>query len=943
MLHPPWSRKQELKADGKHRLKVFPCPARAIINTFEAFKTAGGSPEELVDMLNNHFPPGWQKITVSNLSEPKNYYSFEFQLYIACFTKFLLKDPFFRYCIDEQTQLPDYHGPIEKGLLDFAPWIIDDGNNKSGYISIVNITVLFYYIEDEYLLPGYDGDQASLGRRLSEEAVCYLNCCTPDKFRMDRDFFNKEGVIVSFEYMCLVVNLLRALSNDEQFTSKAFYFGFRNYSTMAKAIFLKPEISLEDAFQEWQYRTNNLYNMEFRRGYRNFQIKVNLRKQLQTGMFGLYQANYVSGILFAVPSVHRAFVELSIKQKTSVKVSPAKGSQYSYWIKVGWKSLRILPSVWSITVFSGAVFLAAMYLSHLFLSPQLSAAVPGAIVSVLTFAIALLSLYWRNKFKSVRGRFNETQEVISKQLDSLKETTNELLAERDSLDRKVKERTAELKEALEQLKELDRSKTNFIAAVSHELRTPLTLLSVPLEGIKNGSYGESLSPDNPVFALIERNVKRLNVQISQLLEFSRLDIGAVSFKPVYIELVGCCRLIVAELESLAERKGLFIRLDNKTGKNEIVVSADARLLETLLVNLINNALKFTDSGGISIVLKEGTEHGKIVLRVEDTGIGFPLQQKDRLFQRFTQAEEHGARRREGAGLGLALVSEIAELHDWSFDAESEEGRGSAFIITMPVEDVSSIDEAGGALQIACGQGCYDMAETGLFSSEEAPNGEYHKDRDTVLILEDNPDMGTVLLDLLKPDYNLKWFKNGADALSWLEGLPQLSLIICDVMMPGMSGFSFREELLKHKPYGDLPFIYLTALADPVEKTAGLESGAVDYIRKPFTASELVLKVRNLIESHKAIYLQAVKDQSSRDRLNRMISETGSGKQRPDWPSLGITEAEKRIIELARLGMQDKEIAAVIGISVRTVSSHLSHLYQKTETQNRVELINMLYK
>ncbi len=942
MLHPPWSRENQFRSDGEYKINIFPCPAIAVMNILTAYQAAGGSPEALLELLNGHFPAGYDKLDSRGLKDPGNHYSYEFQFYLASFTKILLDDPFFRYSIDENTQLPEYHGPLEQGPIDFAPWIVDDGYNKSGYISIVNVTVMFYYIEDEYLLPGSKDDQAVLGGKLSDEAVGFLNSCIPEKYRMDRDFFNKEGVMVSFEFMCLAVNLLRSLSNDELFAAKAFYYGFKNYSTLAKAIFLKSELSLEESFQEWQLRTNNLYNMEFQSGLRSFRIRINLRKQVQTGMFGLYRSNAVGGILNAVPSVHRAFIELSVKQKTHVKVIPVKDNPYSFWIRVGWRTQLSSPVIWFAAAMSGAVIFPIVYFSRLFISSKILPVESGIIISALSFSLVLLSLNWREKLKKVTAMFRESQDVISKQLDSLKANTNELLAERNALDKKVKERTAELNEALEQLKQLDRSKTNFIANVSHELRTPLTLLSVPLEGIKNGRYGKKLDSENHVFSLIERNVIRLKNQINQLLDFSRLNLGTMVYEPQLIELIGYCRGLAAELESLAEKKGLYLTVDNRTGAEKVFIKADHSLLETAVLNLLNNSLKFTENGGIRIIMSKTQDNEKIVLTVEDSGIGFTPEDKSQIFKRFTQAEESRERHREGAGLGLALVREIAERHGWGLEAEGRPGEGSEFSIIMQAADSGGLITADGSADQTLYSRRQERVEPGLLFPKQENDGVKDDKKDTILIVEDNPDMWIVLQDLLSSEYNLKWCSSGEDALSWLTTGPPLSLIICDVMMPGMSGFGFRRNLLNNNGYSNLPFIYLTALADPMEKAEGLKTGAVDYIQKPFIGNELLLKVRNLVESHKSSYMQAVKDRQSTERLSRIAAGIISEPSHQERVNFGITKAEQRVVELVRLGLQDKEIANELSVSPRTVSSHLSHLFQKTGTQNRVELINKLY-
>ncbi|GAB1481384.1 hypothetical protein MASR2M78_01990 [Treponema sp.] len=546
----------------------------------------------------------------------------------------------------------------------------------------------------------------------------------------------------------------------------------------------------------------------------------------------------------------------------------------------------------------------------------------------------------------------DIRKVINEQFEKLKSNAEVLLRERDSLDGKVRQRTQELEEALTQVQALDKAKTNFIANVSHELRTPLTLLTVPLEGIRAGLYGQRLSADHDIFILIQRNVERLSVQINQLLDFARLDLGTMPFTPRSVPLVAYFRNLIAEIQSLAERKGLALKLENRTNYAELVIVADQALFETALLNLLNNALKFTENGGITISIAMGIQAPSLVLGIEDTGIGFPDTEKDRIFQRFTQLGTQADRYLEGAGLGLALVREIASRHGWDLDACGKPGIGSCFTLTIPNFSLplepTEIDLGFPKAKRSrvAGAGLIYPSSEGITVPKlsQLPN-----QRETILLVEDNSDMGAVLKQLLESSWELCWYRSGRDALAFLDTAPSVSLIICDIMMPSMSGFEFRDNLLKKEGLKDIPFIFLTALADPQEQTQGLEQGALDYIRKPFSGTELLLKIRNILAAQKSRYLQALGDSNAAARLMHYSGIPKAGKQ-SDFPILTaadlirfrITPAEARVLELLRLGLQDKEIADRLSVSPRTVNSHLGQLYQKTDTGNRLELMKWLY-
>jgi hypothetical protein len=348
-------------------------------------------------------------------------------------------------------------------------------------------------------------------------------------------------------------------------------------------------------------------------------------------------------------------------------------------------------------------------------------------------------------------------------------------------------------------------------------------------------------------------------------------------------------------------------------------------------------LKFTETGGISLILCLLPGEDKVKLTVKDTGLGFIPEEKDRIFQRFTQADEHKDRHHEGTGLGLALTKEIAGRHEWQMDVESSPGIGSSFSLTMPL-----LTEAVQESPLSVGEHRKSRAASGILNPVACEETDYTSERDSILIVEDNPDMVEILRALLETRYNLHWCGSGTKALVYLKSNPPVSLIICDVMMPGMSGFSFRRELVKAVTYSEVPFVFLTALADPKDKVQGLQSGALDYIQKPFPSSELLLKIKNLLETHQASYRQALRDSESTERLLRLSGKLEHTVDKNDWEYFGVSDAEKRVLDLLRQGLQDKEIALKLSLSTRTISSHLSNLYRKTDTQNRIELLNKLY-
>jgi PAS domain S-box-containing protein len=410
------------------------------------------------------------------------------------------------------------------------------------------------------------------------------------------------------------------------------------------------------------------------------------------------------------------------------------------------------------------------------------------------------------------------------------------------------------------LAELDRVKTAFFSNVSHELRTPLTLLLGPIEDALGKPESEQLLAGDDL-DLLRRNGRRLLKLVNTLLDFSRLEAGRIQavYEPVDLA------VYTAELASMFHtafaRAGLYLTIDCPPLPEPAFVDRD--MWEKVVLNLLSNAFKFTFSGGVTISVRPGPGH--VELRVTDTGVGIGKEELPRIFERFHRIASTKSRTHEGAGIGLALVSELVRLHGGEVTAESAAGKGSSFIVRIPLgsahlpteriagsrteahaeADASAyVDEA---LRWLPGAGDATPSEiTDLTLSENAGLTGSPAAPGRLLIADDNADIRFYLTRLLAPKYDVETVSNGTEALERVRArMPDL--LLTDVMMPGLDGFGLLQALRADPETLSLPVILLSARAGEESRVEGLEAGADDYLIKPFSARELIARVDGLIE------------------------------------------------------------------------------------------------
>lgn len=416
------------------------------------------------------------------------------------------------------------------------------------------------------------------------------------------------------------------------------------------------------------------------------------------------------------------------------------------------------------------------------------------------------------------------------------------------------------------LAEIDRAKTSFFSNVSHEFRTPLTLMLGPVEDMLQE---ESLARGRDRLVLVHRNGQRLLKLVNGLLDFSRIEAGRVTALYQPTDLARYTADLASVFSSAMEKAGLRYHIRCDALSEPVYVDRD--MWEKIVLNLVSNAFKFTLHGEVRVTVER--RDNAVALSVSDTGCGVPAEELPRLFERFHRVEGVAGRSHEGTGIGLALVQELVRLHGGSVTAASELGRGSVFTVTVPLgrahippEHIANTEEVMGA-----GRALGYVEEALRWLPTHDSNGgpettdSVHAldpnrsavpaaDRRHVLVADDNSDMRDYVVRLLSAHYAVEAVADGALALASAQRR-RPSLILSDVMMPHLDGFGLVRAIRSDPYLASVPMILLSARAGEEATIEGMELGADDYLVKPFSARELLARVKSQIE--RAGYEQAL--------------------------------------------------------------------------------------
>lgn len=434
----------------------------------------------------------------------------------------------------------------------------------------------------------------------------------------------------------------------------------------------------------------------------------------------------------------------------------------------------------------------------------------------------------------------------------------------------------ELEEAHQQLKALDRFKSQVFANVTHELKTPLNMILSPLELLGQGQLGPVSEEQRATFASMFRSGMKLLKLIGDILDLSKLEESRIRLAVAEHDLVAYLRGLVAQVQPLAQRKRIALSFDSDV--ESAAVWCDLERLERVFVNLLSNATKFTpEEGQIRVSLRD--EGPSVLVSVADNGPGFPADQVEKVFERFFQADMGSTRKYGGTGIGLALARELVELHGGRIWAESDVGKGAVFHVRLVKDrehfNPDAIERRAQRRDVPDGRRAEDRGIVD-WTQELASRDDYRlldiaevterrvveRDVDearrawTVLVVEDTQDVIRLVHLSLRQQFRVMAAENGAKGLELaLRETPDL--IITDLMMPEMDGLEMTRRLREDPRTRHVPIIMLTARGDLEDRVAGLETGVNQYLTKPFSPLELLTTVRSLLrieETHADLLL-----------------------------------------------------------------------------------------
>jgi signal transduction histidine kinase/ligand-binding sensor domain-containing protein/AraC-like DNA-binding protein len=562
-----------------------------------------------------------------------------------------------------------------------------------------------------------------------------------------------------------------------------------------------------------------------------------------------------------------------------------KGGTYTFLVKASNSD-----GVWSQTPTSLKIIITPPFWDTLWFKLLCTLSLVSLIVLYLRYHTRFLIIQKRKLEQIVKDRTEE----IAIQKEQLAKQNKEITEQRDKL--------IDLNKRVQHVNQL---KLRFFTNISHEFRTPLTLILGPVKKLLSSKPEPHETKE--FLLVINRNAQRLLHLINQLLDFRKIETGKLELKVSKGDLGEFLNDIFSSFKQLAEQENISFTFNCEACKTEQWF--DREKIENILFNLLSNAFKYTHSKGkirLSLMFKKTEELKKwislkektdkevseissfAVIQVTDTGTGIPPEQISNIFKRFYQINVPENIKRRGSGIGLSLTKELVAIHHGHISVESTMGKGSTFTVLIPYQKESfqlkEINIEGIKLSKEVIEQRINYAE---ILTKDSSQNEKQKikaptnstDKQLILVAEDNLDLRNFITNSLSEDYSVLEAENGREAYE-IAKTHNPAMIVSDVMMPEMDGLEFCSRIKNNLLTSHIPVILLTARSLVENWIEGLETGADDYIPKPFDFNLLKARIKNLIES--------------REKLKKHFS----GELLPEPSEIATTNADKEFLKKA---------------------------------------------
>lgn len=416
----------------------------------------------------------------------------------------------------------------------------------------------------------------------------------------------------------------------------------------------------------------------------------------------------------------------------------------------------------------------------------------------------------------------------------------------------------------ERIKEMNRLRSNLYANITHEFRTPLTVINGNLEFIDGHASEKST---------IKRNSEKMLRLVNQILDVSKMEANMYELHMTQGNIIDHLRYLTASLNSYALSNEIKLSFESEV--DQLDMDFDTQAIEHIMYNLVSNAVKFTPTGGTVNISVRTNDHSFIEIKVTDSGRGIESEMKSKIFDRYRRANSSS---NNGTGIGLSFVKELVDLLNGSVSVKSELGKGSEFMVFLPISNKAEFDNIGLSHE--------DETYSDVSSTDQKPLQE--GSQPILLIIEDNRDVIAYLERILSSSYRIHVCLNGNKGIEKAIVLIP-DLIICDVMMPGKDGYEVTAYLKEDLRTNHIPLLMLTARTNEHDKLKGLMSGADNFMIKPFSKDELIVRLNNMIRKQ-----ELITDKIKRDLFRELESDSSKTMQTKEDPFISL--AQNKVIE-----------------------------------------------